>query len=67
MAVLASQEYVTALRGMLIRVINEGYKLEDKCLRNELVILVNYLLALPEAVPLFLHKENSKEKEEKGK
>ena len=51
---LARQEYVDGLQGLLVTVVKEGYKLEDKCLRNEIVILVNYLLSLPEAVPLFL-------------
>lgn len=37
--------------------------MEDKCLRNEIIILVNYLLSLPECIPLFLTRrelENGK-------
>lgn len=52
---LARQEYADGLQSLLSTVVKEGYKLEDKCLRNEIVILVNYLLSLPQAVPLFLN------------
>lgn len=31
---LSSQEYVTGLKNLLVKVVKEGYKLEDKCLRN---------------------------------
>lgn len=31
---LSNQAYITGLQNLLIRVIKEGYKLEDKCLRN---------------------------------
>lgn len=31
----------------------EGYKLEDKCLRNELLILINYIFTFPKMI-LFL-------------
>lgn len=51
---LSSQEYITGIQRLLVKVVKEGYKLEDKCLRNEIVILINYLLSIPEAVPLFL-------------
>ena len=33
-----------------------GYKLEDKCLRNELLILINYLLADEKALYYFSEK-----------
>lgn len=51
---LSNQDYITGLQRLLVRVVNDGYKLDDKCLRNEIVILVNYLLTLPETIPLFL-------------
>ena len=54
---LNNQEYVSGLQRLLVRVVGEGYKLEDKCLRNEIVILVNYLLSLPECIPLFLARQ----------
>lgn len=31
---LASQEYIFMVKDLFIKVIREGYKLEDKCLRN---------------------------------
>ena len=54
---LGNQEYVTGLQKLLVRVVKEGYKLEDKCLRNEIIILVNYLLSLPECITLFLTRQ----------
>lgn len=63
LAALNNQIYVTGLQKLLMRVIKDGYKLEDKCLRNEIVILINYLLSIPEMIPLFLTKlevENGK-------
>ena len=30
-----------------------GYKLEDKCLRNELLILINYLISTNESIIYF--------------
>jgi len=34
----------------------EGYKLEDKCLRNELLILINYLMNDEKALHFFNEK-----------
>ena len=34
-----------------------GYKLDDKCLRNELLILINYLMADHKALPFFYQNE----------
>ena len=31
---LNNQEYVTGLQKLLVKVVGQGYKLEDKCLRN---------------------------------
>ena len=31
--------------------------MEDKCLRNEILILLNYLLSLPESINLFLARK----------
>ena len=31
---LSNQEYICGLQKLLVRVLQEGYKLEDKCLRN---------------------------------
>jgi cilia- and flagella-associated protein 69 len=38
------QQVVMGLRKPFENVIQKGYKLEDKCLRNELAILINYLV-----------------------
>lgn len=35
-----------------------GYKLEDKCLRNELLILINYLMNDEKALYYFYEKQN---------
>lgn len=35
-----------------------GYKLEDKCLRNELLILINYLMSDDKALYYFNEKSN---------
>ena len=35
-----------------------GYKLEDKCLRNELLILINYLMREESALYFFYEKQN---------
>ena len=34
-----------------------GYKLEDKCLRNELLILINYLMSDEKALYFFYEKQ----------
>ena len=47
---LVSQDNVWLIHGLFLSVIKDGYKLDDKCLRNEILILINYLLSLPEAV-----------------
>lgn len=38
-----------------------GYKLEDKCLRNELLILINYLMSDEKALYFFYEKQNLSE------
>lgn len=35
-----------------------GYKLEDKCLRNELLILINYLMNDEKALIYFYEKQS---------
>jgi cilia- and flagella-associated protein 69 len=36
-----------------------GYKLEDKCLRNEVSILINYLMADPKALYYFNERQET--------
>lgn len=45
--VFVDREVVFELKNLFKTIMAEGYKLEDKCLRNELLILVNYMLAIP--------------------
>jgi len=40
----ADQTIITNLRRPFETVIKKGYKLDDKCLRNELAILLNYIV-----------------------
>lgn len=56
---LANQEYIFCLKDLFIKVIKQGYKLEDKCLRNEILILINYIISLPQTVELFLAKRET--------
>lgn len=39
------------------RVLEEGYKLDDKSLRNEILIMINYVAACPESNKYFLDWE----------
>lgn len=48
-----------SLRGIFEKVLEEGYKLDDKALRNELCILINYVAACPESHWFFLDKEEN--------
>jgi len=50
-------EVVYALWTVFERVLEEGYKLDDKSLRNELCILINYVAACPESNWYFLDRE----------
>lgn len=51
------QEVVLSLRRPFERVIKEGYKLDDKCLRNEISILINYVVTSTKSHKFFLEKE----------
>lgn len=48
---------VLSLRRPFERVLREGYKLDDKCLRNELCILINYVVTSHASHKFFLEKE----------
>lgn len=37
--------------------LKEGYKLDDKCLRNEICILINYVATSMESHKFFLERE----------
>ncbi len=47
------QEDIIAQLKILFEAVMKGYKLDDKCLRNELLILINYLMADEKALPFF--------------
>lgn len=65
---LLNEEYIYLLKDVFVKVIKEGYKLDDKCLRNQLLILINYLIGLEDAVHLFLaRKETIKSSQSQGK
>lgn len=51
------QEVVLSLRKPFERVLKEGYKLDDKCLRNELCILINYVVTSTASHKFFLERE----------
>lgn len=57
-------EIVLALRRIFERVLKQGYKLDDKCLRNELTILVNYIVTCPESHRYFTERETTDDNEE---
>ena len=40
------------------RVLKQGYKLDDKCLRNEICILINYIVTSTASHKFFLEKES---------
>ena len=53
----SNQEVVLALRQPFERVLREGYKLDDKCLRNEICILINYVVTSLASHKFFLERE----------
>lgn len=57
---IASEDIVFALRELFLDIMKRGYKLEDKCLRNELLILINYILTHREMIPFLVDKTNKR-------
>lgn len=51
-------ETVLSLRRPFERVLREGYKYDDKCLRNEFGVLINYVATSFQSHKFFLEKEN---------
>lgn len=49
----AAEDIITQLKRVFEDLMRNGYKLEDKCLRNELLILINYLLSDEKALQYF--------------
>jgi cilia- and flagella-associated protein 69 len=52
------QEIVLGLKQPFERVLKQGYKLDDKCLRNEIQILINYIATSTKSHKFFLEKEH---------
>jgi hypothetical protein len=52
------QETVLCLRRPFDKVLREGYKYDDKCLRNEIAVLINYIATSVQSHQFFLEKEN---------
>ena len=58
---LAREELLLSLRWALQRVIKDGYKLTDRKLRNELMILITSVVARPETHQFLLNKDDFNE------
>ncbi|OMJ83633.1 hypothetical protein SteCoe_15422 [Stentor coeruleus] len=58
---LGREELLLSLRWTLQKVISEGYKLTDRKLRNELMILITSVVACPETHSFLLNKDESSE------
>lgn len=58
---LAREELLLSLRWTLQKVIKEGYKLTDRKLRNELMILITSVVARPETHQFLLNKDDFSE------
>ena len=52
----ATEEIVSELKALFEGLMKSGYKLEDKGLRNEMLILINYLMSDPKALHYFYEK-----------
>lgn len=52
----ATEDIISQLKRVFENIMKNGYKLEDKCLRNEVSILINYLMADPKALYYFNEK-----------
>lgn len=55
------QEIVLSLKQPFERVLKHGYKLDDKCLRNEIQILINYIATSTKSHKFFLEKEHEQD------
>ncbi len=57
-SIAGDQETVLSLRRPFERVLREGYKYDDKCLRNELAVLINYIATSFASHKFFLERED---------
>lgn len=51
------QETVLSLRVPFEKIIKEGYKYDDKCLRNEFAVLINYVATSIQSHRFFIEKD----------
>ena len=58
---IATEDIVFALRELFLDIMKKGYKLEDKCLRNEMLILINYIFTFPDMIPFMIEDRYKKE------
>ena len=58
---LAREELLLSLRWTLQKTIRDGYKLTDRKLRNELMILITSIVACPETHPFLVSRDESSE------
>lgn len=58
---LDREDLLLSLRWTLQKVIADGYKLTDRKLRNELMILITSIVAYPETHPFLLNKDEASE------
>jgi len=54
----ATEDIISQLKKVFENIMKNGYKLEDKCLRNELLILINYLMGDEKTLYFFNEKSN---------
>ena len=54
-------EVVPALKAPFEMVLRRGYKKDDKCLRNEICVLLNYVVSNPESHQYFLRAQDGEE------
>ncbi|CAD8169691.1 unnamed protein product [Paramecium pentaurelia] len=52
----AVEDIISGLKKLFENIMKQGYKLEDKCLRNEILILLNYLMRDEKALQYFVDK-----------
>jgi hypothetical protein len=57
---IATEDIVFALRELFLDIMKKGYKLEDKCLRNEMLILINYIFTFEEMIPFMIEDRYKK-------
>ena len=52
----AVEDIISQLKRLFENIMKNGYKLEDKCLRNEILILLNYMMRDEKALKYFVEK-----------